>query len=416
MFSELRQQEIYTIIREQKKIKVAKLAEIFGVTLETIRNDLKQLEAEGLIERCYGGATLARQEIKKVSQFSDDFNASFLMKDLLLRSYDKKNKSLSKGKLCVLGSFVIDIVAHVEHFPLEGELVESSNNLLSPGGKGTNQAHAASAAQTKVHLITKVGNDSFNKYAYKHVKETGIDSFTIFQSSEEPTGSSVIYLAKETRTNLTATYLGANKTLSEKEVDTVLPYISDSDVLLLQGEVNIDANKYAAEFAKRINNVIILNAAPFNPELKSLYDYLDYILLNAHQASKWSDIKVTDTVSAKIATQKISGIDKKKVITILPDLSVVYFDGKQIYQSEPLPSLKQDLMGGCDAFCGAFSAAISKGESLYQAVAFASAFVASFIEIKGVTSMPSMGMVVSRMEQSKQKQQQSIVKQGLNYE
>ena len=65
VFQKERRQEIYSIIREQKKVKVAQLAERFNVTLETIRSDLKYLENEGLIKRCHGGAILGKQEIKK---------------------------------------------------------------------------------------------------------------------------------------------------------------------------------------------------------------------------------------------------------------------------------------------------------------------------------------------------------------
>ncbi|TBL30963.1 ribokinase, partial [Klebsiella oxytoca] len=69
-----------------------------------------------------------------------------------------------------------------------------------------------------------------------------IDSFTIFQTEIEPTGSSISYLADKTQNNITATYLGANNTFTLQEVDISLPYISEADVLLLQGEINIDAN------------------------------------------------------------------------------------------------------------------------------------------------------------------------------
>ena len=60
-----------------------------------------------------------------------------------------------------------------------------------------------------MHLITKVGEDHFSKYAYKYLQESGIDSFTIFQTEIEPTGSSISYLADKTQNNITATYLGA---------------------------------------------------------------------------------------------------------------------------------------------------------------------------------------------------------------
>ena len=44
------------------------------------------------------------------------------------------------------------------------------------------------------------------------LQESGIDSFTIFQTEIEPTGSSISYLADKTQNNITATYLGANNT------------------------------------------------------------------------------------------------------------------------------------------------------------------------------------------------------------
>lgn len=118
MFSEKRRQEIYSIIREQKKVKVAQLAERFNVTLETIRSDLKYLENEGLIKRCHGGAILGKQEIKKISKFSDSFDISCLLHDLLIVKEHKKKTP--EGKVCVLGSFVVDIIANVDAFPRVG--------------------------------------------------------------------------------------------------------------------------------------------------------------------------------------------------------------------------------------------------------------------------------------------------------
>ena len=373
MFSEERRQEIYSIIREQKKVKVAQLAERFNVTLETIRSDLKYLENEGLIKRCHGGAILGKQEIKKISKFSDSFDISCLLHDLLIVKEHKKKTP--EGKVCVLGSFVVDIIANVDAFPRVGELVNSKGNSIGPGGKGTNQAISASFSDAKVHLITKVGEDHFSKYAYKYLQESGIDSFTIFQTEIEPTGSSISYLADKTQNNITATYLGANNTFTLQEVDISLPYISEADVLLLQGEINIDANVKAASFAHSINKTVILNVAPYSDDLKQLYLYVDFITLNAYQASDWS------------------GIEKKKVIIYIDELGVVYFDGRNTFHIPPLPSLRVDTMAATDAFNGAFASKIAAGGTMPESVLFASAFLSAFIEQKGVTSMPSLSQV-----------------------
>ncbi|WED24028.1 PfkB family carbohydrate kinase [Vibrio sp. JC009] len=403
MFSEVRQQEIYQLVREQKKVKVSQLAKQFNVTLETIRNDLKVLESQGLINRVHGGAVLGKQEIKKMSKFSEDFDISCLLRDLLIKNEEAKDNSIRvyEGKVCILGSFIIDIIANVDHFPKVGELIYSNSNALSPGGKGTNQALSASCSGSRVHLITKVGNDPFNKYAYKHLKESGIDSFTIFQSDTEPTGSSVTYLAEETKNNITASYFGANSTFIEQEIDTSLPYISESDVFLVQGEVNIDAIERAVKFAHEIGKDVILNVAPYSEELKRLYRFVDYITLNMYQSGEWAGIKVNDIQSAKEAAKIVAGEERKKVIINLDGLGVVYFDGKISHHIAALPSITVDTMGSCDAFNGAFASEIAKGKPINEAVLFANAFVSAFIEQKGVTRMPNISNVLARLKFSK---------------
>ncbi|MBG6026061.1 MULTISPECIES: PfkB family carbohydrate kinase [Proteus] len=396
MFSEERRQEIYTIIREQKKVKVALLAEKFSVTLETIRSDLKYLEGEGLIKRCHGGAILGKQEIKKISKFSDSFDISCLLHDLLIVR-ERKDRT-PEGKVCVLGSFVVDIIANVDSFPKVGELINSKSNSIGPGGKGTNQAIAASFSDAKVHLITKVGEDHFSKYAYKYLQESGIDSFTIFQTDIEPTGSSISYLADKTQNNITATYLGANNTFSDQEIDISLPYVSEADVLLLQGEINIEANIKTALFAKSVNKTVVLNVAPYNENLKQLYSNLDFITLNANQASHWAGIEINDINDAKHAIGVISGDENKKVIIYMDELGVVYFDGRATFHIPPMPSLRVDTMAATDAFNGAFASKIAAGGTMHESVLFASAFLSAFIEQKGVTAMPVLSQVQARLK------------------
>ncbi|MBF9033944.1 DeoR family transcriptional regulator [Rhodobacterales bacterium HKCCE2091] len=54
----LRHPEILEIARRDGKVTVEKLAEHFGVTLQTIRRDLSELAESGRLERVHGGAIL----------------------------------------------------------------------------------------------------------------------------------------------------------------------------------------------------------------------------------------------------------------------------------------------------------------------------------------------------------------------
>ncbi len=59
MFGIERRSKIMSIIYEKKSILVQETAVSFGVTEETIRRDLKELESQGLLSRTYGGAVLS---------------------------------------------------------------------------------------------------------------------------------------------------------------------------------------------------------------------------------------------------------------------------------------------------------------------------------------------------------------------
>lgn len=54
-----RRQQISTLVKERGSVQVAPLAERFGVSMQTIRKDLRYLETRGVMERSYGGAISA---------------------------------------------------------------------------------------------------------------------------------------------------------------------------------------------------------------------------------------------------------------------------------------------------------------------------------------------------------------------
>jgi DeoR/GlpR family transcriptional regulator of sugar metabolism len=66
--TEPRRQQILSLLEETGTINVNELAERFRVSLVTIRNDLDDLEKEGLLQRTFGGAVFSHR-----SQFNESF-------------------------------------------------------------------------------------------------------------------------------------------------------------------------------------------------------------------------------------------------------------------------------------------------------------------------------------------------------
>src|SRR6201981_1926307 len=66
--SYLRRQQMVNLLEETGTLNVGELADRFGVSLVTIREDLDELETEGLLERTFGGAVFSHR-----SRFSRSF-------------------------------------------------------------------------------------------------------------------------------------------------------------------------------------------------------------------------------------------------------------------------------------------------------------------------------------------------------
>ena len=64
MFLEERQAKILEMLERDGKVLVKELAEIFGVTEDSIRKDLSSLELDGKLKRTYGGAVTIEEKLQ----------------------------------------------------------------------------------------------------------------------------------------------------------------------------------------------------------------------------------------------------------------------------------------------------------------------------------------------------------------
>lgn len=69
MLEEVRQKKMVDILANRKSVRIRELRDIFDVSEETIRRDLKKLEQDGVLKRTHGGAILV-EDIQIVPPFS----------------------------------------------------------------------------------------------------------------------------------------------------------------------------------------------------------------------------------------------------------------------------------------------------------------------------------------------------------
>lgn len=94
--------------------------------------------------------------------------------------------------LTVFGSINLDVSVRSGHLPQPGETVLGRDALLSPGGKGANQAHAARRFGVPTRLFGKVGHDAFGAAALARLTEAGVALAGVEVSAANTTGLAMI--------------------------------------------------------------------------------------------------------------------------------------------------------------------------------------------------------------------------------
>lgn len=400
MFLEERRKLILAYLDKHERVTVDYLAQSCAVTKETVRTDLNALARQGLLQRCHGGALVIRHSLQSALIQDSGISVEALLTRLV--SQNKKTRTRDKGKnvkgkVCILGSFNVDIVARVERFPKGGETLMATDSSLGPGGKGSNQAMAASRAGAQVHFVSKVGKDQFSQFAYDHLSSSDIHSFTLYQSDSEPTGNAIIYVSEQDGENMIAIYPGANKTITDDEVAAMAEELADANVLLVQMENNFTATLNAIKLAKELGVAVIVNPAPYSADVIDCLPFIDLITPNETEASLLSGIEVTDVASAKLAAQKISAMGASKVIITMGSRGALIQDGGNFHLIPVFPALSVDTTGAGDAFNGALAAATAMGQSMVQAAHYASAFASLAVEREGASNMPTLEQVHARL-------------------
>ena len=292
-------------------------------------------------------------------------------------------------KITVFGSSVVDLMSRAPHLPAPAETVKGSFFMQSPGGKGFNQAIAARKAGGDVAMITKLGRDSLSQIPLQAMREADLSEEYLFYSDSVPTGTALIMVDETTGQNAIVIVPGACSTITDEDIAAVSEQICNSEYLLLQLEINQDANEKAAAMAKQNGVKVIVNTAPYQPVSDDFLCGLYLVTPNEVEAEELTGIAVTDIESADRAAEILFAKGVQNVLITLGGRGVYLNTGAA---SEILPAYRVnavDTTGAGDAFNGGLITALAEGKNLHDAALFANALAAISVQRLGTTvSMP----------------------------
>ena len=304
---------------------------------------------------------------------------------------------MSAPHLVVLGSLNVDLIINVEDLPKSGQTIFSESFIIENGGKGANQAVAASRLGATVTMIGRVGVDVFSEQVLTDLRSEAVDVSRITKDLNHSTGIALITVDSKSENTIVVSS-GANMNCGQVELDFLQDRIVGANCLMLQNEVPLEINLEAAKIAQRNKVPVIWDPAPFVRDIDQLIRKVDFLTPNQKEAELLTNSELKDLESVHRALLKMKGLTRAIcIITMGPD-GLFFLSGDELIHVPSSSVLSVDSVAAGDAFTAGLAVGISEGLTLSVAAELGSAAGALATTKRGAQiSMPSRIEVAALM-------------------
>lgn len=279
----------------------------------------------------------------------------------------------ARPAIVVVGSINMDLVARCSSLPQPGQTLTASAFAEIPGGKGANQAVAASRAGGAAALIGRVGDDGFAKRLRENLAVEGVDIDCIQRSANTSSGVALITVADDGE-NQIVVVPGANGCVTSADVDRFAERIRKCDTLLLQLETPLETVVHAIRLAKSAGVRVILDPAPAPREAPpdALFD-VDLICPNETEAAALTGLPVDSPEAVEAAARQLHARGAASVVITLGDRGCALLDAEEYLRFDACPVTTVDTTAAGDAFAAALAVRWAETQSLRQGIQWGAA-------------------------------------------
>jgi ribokinase len=288
------------------------------------------------------------------------------------------------GRVIVVGSVNVDLVAAVDRLPGRGETVTGATFNRYPGGKGGNQATAAARLGAAVSFVGAVGSDLFGAEARDALAAEAIDVAEL-APTDGATGVALI-VVEASGENVIAVASGANGSMSSDFVEAALGRLrpSPGDVVLVSNEIPKAAVRAALAEGRRVGAVTVLNPAPAGGLDRSHLRFVDILVPNRGELADLVGLddrrtgrpqtsaprSVSDGAAVLLAeNSEGAGVARAVLVTLGGDGAVLVTPGESPRRIAAPAVRVVDTVGAGDTVVGALAAGLAEGRDLDDAAA-----------------------------------------------
>lgn len=285
-------------------------------------------------------------------------------------------------QIAVIGSNMVDLISYIRRMPKEGETLEAPDFSMGCGGKGANQAVAASRLGSRVLMVTRVGNDIFAENTIANFANNGIDT-TYVLPTKATSGVAPIFVDEQSRNSILI-IKGANALLTPEDLKSAEPDIARCKLIVLQLEIPLDTVYAAIAMGTRLGIPVLLNPAPAQPDL--VLDKIKdckFLVPNESELSLLTGMPVDSLDDIRRAASVLLRVGVQHVIVTLGSRGALWLNAQS---EELLPAAHVtplDTTGAGDAFIGCFSHFLVQTGDIRKALIQANAYAGDSVTRRG---------------------------------
>ena len=185
------------------------------------------------------------------------------------------------SRIVVVGSINMDLVTQAPRFVGPGETILGERFLTVPGGKGANQAVAATRLGAEVALVGALGRDAFGDQLHAGLAAEHVDLTHVARLDDSASGTASITVADGE--NQIIVVPAANARVTPAQVDAARALIERADAVLVQMEIPLEAVEATVRLGHRLGVPVILNPAPAQPLPIDWLKLARYVTPNQHE-------------------------------------------------------------------------------------------------------------------------------------